>query len=125
MATRPVCLGPLAVESSGSGMPGLLLAGDAAGFIDPMTGDGLRFALRGAELAAANALAALDGQPDRAQALWQARRREFAAKWRFNRLLRTLVGSRRAMQIAALGARASPSVLERVIRYAGDVGSAA
>jgi menaquinone-9 beta-reductase len=125
MATRPVCLGPLAVESSGSGMPGLLLAGDAAGFIDPMTGDGLRFALRGAELAAANALAALDGEPDRAQALWQARRREFAAKWRFNRMLRTLVGSRRAMQIAALGAKASPSVLERVIRYAGDVGSAA
>ena len=28
--------------------PGLLLAGDAAGFIDPITGDGLRFALLGA-----------------------------------------------------------------------------
>ena len=51
--TRPQCLGPLAVESSACGVPGLLLAGDAAGFIDPMTGDGLRFALRGAELAAA------------------------------------------------------------------------
>ena len=33
-------------------MPGLLLAGDAAGFIDPMTGDGLRFAFAGARLAA-------------------------------------------------------------------------
>ena len=43
--TRPQCLGPLAVESSACGVPGLLLAGDAAGFIDPMTGDGLRFAL--------------------------------------------------------------------------------
>ena len=32
---------------------GLLLAGDAAGFIDPMTGDGLRFAVRGGVLAAA------------------------------------------------------------------------
>ena len=29
-----------------------MLVGDAAGFIDPMTGDGLRFALMGAELAA-------------------------------------------------------------------------
>ena len=39
------CLGPLAVESSAAGVPGLLLAGDSAGFIDPMTGDGLRFLL--------------------------------------------------------------------------------
>ena len=39
-----------------AGCPGLLLAGDAAGFIDPMTGDGLRFALRGGELAAEAAL---------------------------------------------------------------------
>ncbi len=37
-------------------LDGLLLAGDAAGFIDPMTGDGLRFAVRGGELAAAAAL---------------------------------------------------------------------
>ena len=43
-----------------AGVPGLLLAGDAAGFVDPMTGDGLRFAVRGAELAADAALAALE-----------------------------------------------------------------
>ena len=55
----PVCLGPLAVDARSSGMPGLLLAGDAAGFIDPMTGDGLRFAFRGAELAAEAAMSAL------------------------------------------------------------------
>ena len=52
-------LGPLAVETTGAGLPGLLLAGDAAGFIDPMTGDGLRIAMRGGELAAAAALEAL------------------------------------------------------------------
>ena len=40
-------LGPLAVDAIGAGRPGLLLAGDAAGFIDPMTGDGMRFAIRG------------------------------------------------------------------------------
>src|SRR5262249_53196745 len=44
LATRPVVMGPLAVDAAGAGMSGLLLAGDAAGFIDPMTGDGLRFA---------------------------------------------------------------------------------
>jgi hypothetical protein len=35
---------------------GLLVAGDAAGFVDPMTGDGLRFAVRGGELVADAAL---------------------------------------------------------------------
>ena len=46
--------------SCGDDIDGLLLAGDAAGFIDPMTGDGLRFAVRGGELAAAAALEALE-----------------------------------------------------------------
>ena len=53
-------LGPLAVEARAAGCPGLLLAGDAAGFVDPMTGDGLRFALRGGELAAEAALVELE-----------------------------------------------------------------
>ena len=54
-------LGPMAVDADAAGEPGLLLAGDAAGFIDPMTGDGLRLALAGAELAAAVALEVLAG----------------------------------------------------------------
>ena len=57
-------LGPLAVNARAAGCPGLLLAGDAAGFVDPMTGDGLRFALRGGELAAHAALDELaSGRP--------------------------------------------------------------
>jgi flavin-dependent dehydrogenase len=117
----PVCLGPLAVESSSSGMPGLLLAGDAAGFIDPMTGDGLRFAFRGAELAASLTLAAMcNGNTDVHRDLDHVRRREFAAKWRFNRCLRGLVGSTRVLKIASMGAAWSPALLQRVIEYAGD-----
>jgi flavin-dependent dehydrogenase len=118
----PQCLGPLAVESSASGVPGLLLAGDAAGFIDPMTGDGLRFALRGAELAAAEALRALEhGGTDAHERLAAARRREFANKWRFNRALRSLVGSPLAVRAAAAGARWAPVWLHQTIRYAGDL----
>ena len=60
--TEVQVLGPLAVDVSAAGVPGLLLAGDAAGFIDPMTGDGLRIALRGAELAAEAAIGYLDGR---------------------------------------------------------------
>ena len=52
-----VILGPLAVDAVAAEMPGLLLAGDAAGFIDPMTGDGLRFAFRGAVRTAGRAAA--------------------------------------------------------------------
>ena len=55
----PVVLGPLAVDTSARSIDGLLLAGDAAGFIDPMTGDGMRFAVRGGELAGQAALDAL------------------------------------------------------------------
>ena len=67
---------------------GLLLAGDAAGFIDPMTGDGMRLALAGAELAAEVADAVLRGELDAAAApavLARRRRAAFAGKWRFNR----------------------------------------
>jgi menaquinone-9 beta-reductase len=121
LMARPVCLGPLAVEASESGVPGLLLAGDAAGFVDPMTGDGLRFAIRGGELAAMSALEMLKhGTRDVHTALWAARRREFAAKWRFNRTLRAFVGSPAAVRLAAAGARRSPALIEHVIRYAGD-----
>jgi flavin-dependent dehydrogenase len=121
MVTRPVCLGPLAVQEAGCGVPGLLLAGDAAGFIDPMTGDGLRFAFRGAELAAETALSAMDrGSLDAPATLSRLRRQEFGAKWRFNRTLRAVAESPIAVRVAAVGARWSPSLLARVIRYAGD-----
>jgi geranylgeranyl reductase family protein len=121
--TRPVCLGPLAVDATRGGAPGLLLAGDAAGFIDPMTGDGLRFALRGGELAAHAALAALEhGRADAHVQLTRERRREFGSKWRFNRALRALAGSPLAMRLASYGAEWAPGWLERTIRYAGDAG---
>ena len=119
---RSQCLGPLAVESIGCGVPGLLLAGDAAGFIDPMTGDGLHFALRGAELAAAEVLDALaHGRTDPHLRLAVVRRQEFARKWLFNRTLRSLVGSPLAVRAAALGAKWSPRWLHQTIRYAGDL----
>jgi flavin-dependent dehydrogenase len=121
----PVVLGPLAVDSSACGAPGLLLAGDAAGFIDPMTGDGLRFALRGGELAAQVALAALErGATDVHQRLQAIRRREFAAKWRFNRTLRALVGSSLTVRAAAHGATLLPQLVQHAIRYAGDLHAA-
>jgi menaquinone-9 beta-reductase len=116
-------LGPMAVDTSAAGEPGLLLAGDAAGFIDPMTGDGLRFALLGAEMAAAIVKEVVAGSLpiDRAHIeLADRRRRAFQAKWRFNRALRSLVSSPASVTAAAVTAKVLPSVFARMISYAGD-----
>ena len=124
LTAPPAMLGPLAVDASAAGVPGLLLAGDAAGFIDPMTGDGLRFAIRGAELAAYAALDALDkGCADAHVRLGEMRSREFRAKWAFNRGVRRLVESPSAVHVAAFAAGLLPSSIELAIRYAGDVPS--
>ena len=119
----PVVLGPLAVDIQHADIDGLLLAGDASGFIDPLTGDGLRFAVRGAEFAALAALEALEhGWTGVHARLAARRRREFGAKWRFNRAVRALVASPRAVDAAALGARIAPALLRAAIAYAGDCG---
>src|SRR5262245_29854536 len=117
----PAVLGPLAVDVSPESVAGLILAGDAAGFIDPMTGDGLRFAVRGGALAARASLEALQhGWVGVHERLAAARRREFAAKWRFNRTVRALVASPGLVRGATIGAQLMPALLRRLIVTAGD-----
>lgn len=69
---------------------GAILVGDAADFFDPFTGEGIYSALRGGELAADAVVAALEGGSRRLEALEEydaRRRREFAGKWRVERLI--------------------------------------
>jgi flavin-dependent dehydrogenase len=116
-----VSLGPLACDASAAGCPGLVLAGDAAGFVDPMTGDGLRFALRGGELAAEAAVGELaTGRPAHSW-LGAALRREFASKRRFNRALRALVASPRGVRLAAAVAARWDAPIQQLVKVAGDV----
>ncbi|MEO6222563.1 MAG: NAD(P)/FAD-dependent oxidoreductase [Vicinamibacterales bacterium] len=118
----PRVLGPLAVDCDAPGIPGLLLAGDAAGFVDPLTGDGTHLAIRGGVLAAAAALEALEtGDLVAAVSrLAAARGDELGAKLRFNRWMRRLSSSIAAMQVVGLGGHLAPSVLRRMVAYAGD-----
>ena len=126
MTAPPVVMGPLAVDVVPPAIAGVILAGDAAGFIDPMTGDGLRFAVRGGELAADAALDALAHGWTGVHARLAARRRaEFGGKQHFNRGLRALVGSPALVDAAAFGARIVPGVLQRAIARAGDCDRAA
>jgi flavin-dependent dehydrogenase len=125
LVTPPVVLGPLAVDVDDRPVDGLLFAGDAAGFVDPMTGDGLRFAVRGGELAACAALQALEhGWTGVHARLAAERQREFAAKWRFNRALRAIVASPAAIRVGEAIASLAPSTLRAVVRRAGDCGIA-
>jgi flavin-dependent dehydrogenase len=121
--SRPAVLGPMAVEAPVPGCRGLLLAGDAAGFVDPMTGDGIRLALSGAELAATVTADVLEGRTSPAEAaarLAALRRRALDGKRRFNRVLRRLVAFPAGVRCAALTARVYPAVFAALIRHAGD-----
>ncbi len=121
--TTPEVLGPMAVDTAVPGCAGLLLAGDAAGFVDPITGDGIRLALTGAELAAAVAMDVLDGRTPSAGAaarLARLRRASLGRKHAGNRVLRRLVASPRLIATAVAAATVWPSAFGALIRYAGD-----
>ena len=82
--------GPFAARARRVTVPGALLAGDAADFFDPFTGEGICAALVGAELVAQSVgqargdLAAID----RALTVYRrARWRRFAGKWAVERLI--------------------------------------
>jgi flavin-dependent dehydrogenase len=122
LAAPVTMLGPLAVDAPIAGTRGLLLAGDAAGFVDPMTGDGLRFALRGGELAADVARHFLDA-PEHTwhETLTHRRTQEFANKQRFNRTIRALISSPSAVRLAGRAAAITPGLLRQLISYAADL----
>jgi flavin-dependent dehydrogenase len=89
---RPIlATGPFAVRSAKVIAPGALLVGDAADFFDPATGDGIYCALRGAELVAETAAAALSQAGpvtvDRLVEYRRMRRRVFAGKWMIDRMI--------------------------------------
>ncbi|MBI3998894.1 MAG: NAD(P)/FAD-dependent oxidoreductase [Armatimonadetes bacterium] len=85
-----VSVGPLGYARRRATDDGILLVGDAAGTIDPMTGQGIALALRGAELAAEVADAALRCGDASARALRgyeRARAQTFGDVWRASRIL--------------------------------------
>jgi hypothetical protein len=88
-----------------------------------MTGDGLRFAIRGAELAADEALAALD---DPAIDAGRPARRGAGAGFRHEvRRQPAAAAAGRARHAGSaswpISARVAPGILRQMIRYAGDV----
>jgi flavin-dependent dehydrogenase len=88
-------VGPLARRVHRVAGPGYLLVGDAAGFLDPFTGEGVYRALRGAELAAEAIEEALREGHDAPAGYARARVAAFSDKQRVVGLIQLLLGSPR------------------------------
>ncbi|HLW60535.1 MAG TPA: NAD(P)/FAD-dependent oxidoreductase [bacterium] len=119
--------GPLTFWRRRSVACGILLAGDAAAFIDPMTGQGVSLALRGGELAAEAAVRALDhdGPTTRTLAAYdRARRREFAGAVFLSRMLEHLAFRPMVIQRAVRAMSARPDLATRFIDAVGGVSPA-
>ena len=101
----------------------MLLVGDAADFYDPFTGEGIYAALRGAELAAEQAVSALELDRLCATDLApydSARRREFGGKWIAERIVGWAVGRPKALNRIARRLAADPALADLLIGVAGD-----
>jgi flavin-dependent dehydrogenase len=87
----PRASGVLASEPRAPGVPGLLLAGDAAGFVEPIACDGVGLAMLGGQLAADEALRTIEVGDFEAAAsrLDAARRERLGARMRTGRLRRS------------------------------------
>jgi menaquinone-9 beta-reductase len=116
-------MGPLAYRVTAPRQDGVLLVGDAAGFYDPFTGEGIYTALRAAELAAEAIVRARntgDGAGAASAAYRRARRAAFADKERVTRALQLLIGHRWPATAAARWLATRPAALAALLGVIGD-----
>jgi flavin-dependent dehydrogenase len=115
-------LGPLAHRAGRPAAPGAALLGDAAGFLDPFTGEGIYAALRSAELAAARALEGLAQEARPHLSAYAADwRREIGGKWTLCLLLQRAVRRPRLAEQLTARLAARPAALDRLMGFLGDL----
>jgi geranylgeranyl reductase family protein len=117
--------GPFASHARRSWAPGAALVGDAADFFDPFTGEGIYCGLRGGELLASHAVAALGASTgaasDRALARYhRARRAEFVGKWIVERLIGAAVGFAPAMNYFSRTLAARKDMADLLVGVTGN-----
>jgi flavin-dependent dehydrogenase len=124
-ATPVLATGPFASHARRAWAQGAALVGDAADFFDPFTGEGIYSALRGGELLAPFALAALGAEHAsvRDAALRdydRARRAEFRGKWMVERLINAAVSYAPAMNYFARTLEARKDMADLLVGVTGD-----
>jgi flavin-dependent dehydrogenase len=121
-------VGPMACRPAGSVADGALLVGDAAGFYDPFTGEGIAMALRGAELAAKTldrALRAGDLSRRALAGYERERRAAFAARLRLDWILQAILPRPRLADWVAARLARDQGLADLLARATGEVTEAA
>ena len=116
-------VGPFAAHARRAWHPGAILAGDAADFFDPFTGEGIYSALRGGELAAEAIMSALlhPGSATAALREYDAQRcREFSGKWRVERIIGASVAFPIVVNRAARAMSARKELADLLVGVTGD-----
>ncbi len=116
----PRAIGPLALEARRVSAPGAVLVGDAAGFYDPFTGEGVTLALRSAELAAQVAHGVLGGGGADFREYDRLRHEATRDKFRLNRLLQRIVAWPALADAVAARLARRPDLADRLVGIAGD-----
>ena len=118
-------VGGLAVRTTRQTFAGGALVGDAAGYVDPLTGEGIFFALAGARSLAAALVAALEAtsselQPESLRGYLRARRRELAPRAQLGLVLQRAMTSPALVKgfLALLEAR--PRLADLLVGVTGD-----
>ncbi len=123
VTTRLRALGPLAYRVAPPTIGGVMLVGDAAGFYDPFTGEGVFTALRSAELAVETATAALrtgDVSVAALRVYTRSRHALFAGKARLTHLLQFVIRHRRLANLTARMLTRRPARLDLLLGVIGD-----
>jgi menaquinone-9 beta-reductase len=113
-------LGPLGKRVRKPYGPGYLLVGDAAGFFDPITGEGIHRALNGGKLAAHYAIKALQRDDHRPVGYRRARRRAFGDKQRVCEIIQVLLTTPRGLDYVTARVSKRDEVLTTVRGILGD-----
>ncbi len=117
--------GPFASRASRPWAPGAMLTGDAADFYDPFTGEGIYSGLRGGELLADYAQAAVlassrDAHVRALRGYEQARKSVFGGKWRVEQLIGLAVSMPPLLNHAARVLSRDRDLADLLIGVTGD-----
>ncbi len=121
---RVRALGPLAHYATRVSMDGALLVGDAAGFYDPFTGEGVYMALEGARLAAEvadSALRANDTSRSFLRRYDQVRASSLAARYRVQTAIQAILSRPWLADAVTKQLHTRPRLADRLLEVIGDL----